>query len=90
MARRGTAILAVPVGLLGSAGQICLTQAFKMAEASAVLPFDFLQLVWAALMGFLVFGEVPDRWVWLGGGLIFLSTTYLALKESGSSDVSVP
>ena len=78
------------VGLLGSAGQICLTQAFKMAEASAVLPFDFLQLVWAALMGFLVFGEVPDRWVWLGGGLIFLSATYLALKESGSSDVSVP
>ena len=78
------------VGLLGSAGQICLTQAFKMAEASAVLPFDFLQLVWAALMGFLVFGEVPDRWVWVGGTLIFLSSTYLALKESASSEVSVP
>ena len=41
-------------------------------------------------MGFLVFGEVPDRWVWLGGTLIFLRATYLALKESGSSDVSVP
>ena len=78
------------VGLLGSAGQICLAQAFKMAEASSVLPFDFLQLVWAALLGFLVFGEVPDRWVWLGGALIFLSSTYLALKESGSSEVSVP
>ena len=78
------------VGLLGSAGQICLTQAFKMADASAVLPFDFLQLVWAALMGFLVFGEVPDRWVWVGGTLIFLSSTYLALKESASSEVSVP
>ncbi len=78
------------VGLLGTAGQICLAQAFKMAEASAVLPFDFLQLVWAALLGFLVFGEVPDRWVWLGGTLIFLSSTYLALKESGSSEVSVP
>jgi len=78
------------VGLLGSAGQICLAQAFKMAEASSVLPFDFLQLVWAALLGFLVFGEVPDRWVWVGGTLIFLSSTYLALKESGSSEVSVP
>lgn len=78
------------VGLLGTAGQICLAQAFKMAEASAVLPFDFLQLVWAALLGFLVFGEVPDRWIWLGGTLIFLSSTYLALKESGSSEVSVP
>ena len=78
------------VGLLGTAGQICLAQAFKMAEASAVLPFDFLQLIWAALLGFLVFGEVPDRWVWLGGTLIFLSSTYLALKESGSSEVSVP
>ncbi|MDE2664675.1 MAG: DMT family transporter [Acidobacteriota bacterium] len=78
------------VGLLGSAGQICLAQAFKMAEASSVLPFDFLQLIWAALLGFLVFGEVPDRWVWLGGTLIFISSTYLALKESGSSEVSVP
>ena len=64
------------VGLLGSAGQICLAQAFKMAEASSVLPFDFLQLIWAALLGFLVFGEVPDRWVWVGGTLIFLSSTY--------------
>lgn len=44
----------------------------------------------AVLLGFLVFGEVPDRWVWLGGTLIFLSSTYLALKESGSSEVSVP
>ena len=78
------------VGLLGSAGQICLAQAFKMAEASSVLPFDFLQLIWAALLGFLVFGEVPDRWVWVGGTLIFLSSTYLALRESGSSEVSVP
>ncbi|MYC83807.1 MAG: DMT family transporter [Acidobacteria bacterium] len=78
------------VGLLGSAGQICLAQAFKMAEASSVLPFDFLQLIWAALLGFLVFGEVPDRWVWVGGTLIFLSSTTLALKESGSSEVSVP
>ena len=54
------------VGLLGSAGQICLAQAFKMAEASSVLPFDFLQLVWAALLGFLVFGEVA-RPLGMGG-----------------------
>lgn len=78
------------VGLLGTAGQLCLAQAFKLAEASSVLPFDFLQLIWAALLGFLFFGEVPDYWVAMGGTLIFLSTTYLALKESRSSKISFP
>ena len=73
----------------GTVGQISLAQSFKLAEASAVLPLDFLQLVWGALMGFLLFGEVPDRWVWIGGFTIFLSATYLALKESRSPETSV-
>ncbi len=73
----------------GTVGQITLAQSFKLAEASAVLPLDFLQLVWGALMGFLIFGEVPDRWVWIGGSTIFLSATYLALKESRSPSTSV-
>lgn len=49
-----------------------------------------MALATLVLTCFVVFGEVPDRWVWLGGTLIFLSSTYLALKESGSSEVSVP
>lgn len=78
------------VSVLGTAGQISLTRSFKLAEVSAVLPFDFLQLVWASLLGYLIFGEVPDRWVWVGGTVIFVSATYLAIKESGSTAVSVP
>jgi len=42
-------------------------QAFRLADTTAVLPFDFLKLVWAALLAFLVFGEVPTLWTWLGG-----------------------
>jgi drug/metabolite transporter (DMT)-like permease len=38
--------------------------------------------VWGALLGFLIFAEVPDLFTWVGGVMIFSSTTYLALRES--------
>ena len=47
-----------------------------------VLPLDFFKLLWGALWGFVFFGEVPGVLTWLGGVVIFLSTTYLALRES--------
>lgn len=72
----------VAIGLLGNFGQIALSQSLKDAEASIVLPFDFLKLIWGALFGYLAFAEVPDVWVWMGGGIIFFSTTYLTVRES--------
>ncbi len=69
------------VGLLGTGGQVFLTQSFKIADASAVLPIDFTKLVWSSTMGFVFFSEIPDIWTILGGMTIFSSTTYLALQE---------
>jgi drug/metabolite transporter (DMT)-like permease len=72
----------VLLGLLGSAGHVCMAQAFKEADASAVLPFDFLRLIWASLLGWLIFAEVPDLWTWVGGTVIFASGTYVAWREA--------
>lgn len=69
-------------GLLGTAGTMAVAQSMKLAEASAVMPFDFTKLVWAALIGYLAFGQVPDVWVWIGGAVIFSSTVYLTYRES--------
>jgi drug/metabolite transporter (DMT)-like permease len=69
------------IGLLGTLGQMSLAQAFKEADITVVLPLDFTKLIWAAILGFLVFGEVPDVWVWIGGTIIFASTTYIAFRE---------
>jgi drug/metabolite transporter (DMT)-like permease len=70
------------IGLLGNLGQISLGESLKEAEASIVLPFDFLKLIWGAVYGYLAFAEVPDAWVWVGGFIIFTSTTYLTVRES--------
>ncbi|MEN3977280.1 DMT family transporter [Emcibacter sp. SYSU 3D8] len=69
-------------GLLGTAGTMAVAQALKLADASAIMPFDFTKLVWAALIGYLAFGQVPDMWVWIGGAVIFSSTVYLTYRES--------
>jgi drug/metabolite transporter (DMT)-like permease len=66
---------------LGSAIQLPLTKAFQLADTSVVLPFDFLELVWASLVGLLLFAEVPDAWTWIGGSVIFTSSVYVAVRE---------
>ena len=68
------AILAL--GLVGHVAVVSLTRAFASADASFVMPFDFLRLPFAALFGFVLFNEIPEIWVPIGGLLIFLSTYY--------------
>ena len=70
------------LGTVGGLAQLAMAEAFRRADASAILPFDFTRLIWAALLGFVLFEEVPEIWTWLGGGLIFASTTYIAIRES--------
>ncbi len=69
-------------GLLGTAGTMAVAAALKLADASAIMPFDFTKLLWAALLGYLAFGQVPDAWVWIGGAVIFSSTVYLTYREA--------
>jgi len=71
----------VAIGILGTVAQLALSQALKETEPTAVLPFDFLKLVWAALLGLWVFGEVPDAYTWVGAALVFASGFYIAWRE---------
>jgi drug/metabolite transporter (DMT)-like permease len=74
------AVLAI-IAALGNVGQLTLTQSLKMADSSLVLPLDFLRLIWGSIFGWIAFNEWPDAWTWLGGAMIFASTTWLTLKE---------
>lgn len=71
----------VVLGLLGGAGQMSVTQALKHAETHIVMPFDFVRLIWVALISVLFFAEIPDIFVWAGGTLIFSSTAYITIRE---------
>jgi len=66
---------------LATTGHYCMTRAFKAAEVSAVQPFTFLQLVWATLLGLVLFDEHPDLWIALGGALIVAAASWMAHRE---------
>lgn len=68
-------------GIAGTIGQYLVTQALKEGDTNVVMPFDFLKLIWAAALGFLWFGEIPDIFTWMGGAMIFGATTYIAIRE---------
>ncbi len=70
------------IGVLGTLAQVAITQSLKEADVNAVMPFDFLKLIWVAIMGYLFFGETPGLYVWLGGAIVFASATYIAIRES--------
>lgn len=67
-----------------TAGHVTLTQAFKSADITVTQPIQFLQLVWATILGLTLFGEQPEIWTWVGGGVIVASATYIARRESRS------
>ena len=76
----------VLIGGFGVVGHLSLAQALKEADATRVLPVDFTRLLWASLLGFIIFGEIPDLWTWVGGAVIFAATTYVALQGRGRRD----
>jgi len=82
--------LAALLGTAGSIGHFCMTRALAVAEASAVMPFDYLRLPVVALIAYLAFGEVPDLWVWLGGAVIAASGLYIVQREARLQPRALP
>jgi drug/metabolite transporter (DMT)-like permease len=68
-------------GVLGTIGHYSLTKAFSVADISATQSLRFLDLVWASLLGWLVFGDFPSQWTWLGAAVILVSTVWIARRE---------
>jgi drug/metabolite transporter (DMT)-like permease len=69
-------------GVLGSLGHYCLTRSYAVADISATQSTKFLELVWAALLGWAVFGDIPHQWTIIGGLVICASTIWIARRES--------
>jgi len=70
------------IGGCGSLGHICFTRAFSMAEATAILPFDFVRLPMMAGVGWLAFDQVLDIWTGVGAAVIIATTVYIAHREA--------
>ena len=70
------------LGLVANLGHMPFARAMASADATAILPFDFLKLFFSATMGYLLFAEVPDVWTWIGATVIFGAVLYTARRES--------
>jgi drug/metabolite transporter (DMT)-like permease len=46
------------------------------------MPLDFLKLVWATILGIVLFAEMPDTFTWVGAAIVFGSSFYIAWRES--------
>ncbi len=70
------------IATFGVLSQLCMVQAYKVGDMGAVEPFSFVRLIWAALFGFILFGEIPEIWVWVGAAMIIFAVSYLAHGEA--------
>ncbi len=75
-------LLFLVAGVLGSLGHYCLNRGFRAADISATQPVKFLDLIWASAMGYLMFANVPTRSTIIGAAVIFVSSVWIARRES--------
>ena len=73
--------LMVLIGLFGSIAQMAISESLKETDPTALMPFDFLKLIWTAMIGAWFFAEIPDMFTWIGATVIFSSGLFIALRE---------
>jgi drug/metabolite transporter (DMT)-like permease len=77
-----TFVALIGLGGVGTIAHLSFARALAAADASACAPFEFARLPFAALIGFLCFGEVTDVWTWVGAAIIAVSSIYVAYREA--------
>jgi drug/metabolite transporter (DMT)-like permease len=74
-------VLLASLGVLGGTGHWLFLHAYRLAPASAIAPFLYMQLLSMVAFGFAVFGDLPDVWTLAGATLIVASGVYLVQRE---------
>jgi drug/metabolite transporter (DMT)-like permease len=72
----------IALGLLGTVAHQASTRAIRSLDASLVASLDFMRLPMVAALAWVAFGEVPDRWTWIGGAMIGMASVYIAHREA--------
>jgi drug/metabolite transporter (DMT)-like permease len=68
-------------GVVSIAAMFCINRSLKLAPASVVVPYQYSLIVWSVLLGWLVFGELPDAWTITGGAIIIAAGLYIFWRE---------
>ena len=70
------------MALAGLISHLCLIKSLKIADTTLVMPFQYLKLIWASVIGYMIFFEKPDLWTWVGGTIVFVAVIYITYRES--------
>lgn len=73
--------LILSLGVYGGLGHWLLVRAYRIATATALAPYPYLQMVWMIGSGYMIFNQLPDRWTVIGAGIIVASGLYIVYRE---------
>jgi len=72
----------IAIGALGTFGHLCMARALALADTTAVMSIDFFRLLWGAIIGGYIFGDLVGASTWIGAMVIFASGLYIIFRES--------
>ncbi len=69
------------IGLIAAVGHYLVILSYERAQASLLAPFAYYEIVMAVVVGYVMFGDLPDRWTWVGIAVLAASGIYISLRE---------
>ncbi|MFL6659455.1 MAG: DMT family transporter [Massilia sp.] len=88
--RGSDALLLCALAVTGFVGQLAITEAFNLGEASSIAPLEYTALAWGVALDWLLWSTLPDRYTLLGAAIIIGSGVYLVRHEQGHSQAEHP
>jgi len=71
----------IAIGAIAATGHFLVIKAFQYADASVLAPFNYTEIIMATLLGYIVFGDIPDLWTWVGIAIIVSTAVYISLPK---------
>jgi drug/metabolite transporter (DMT)-like permease len=78
----GDTVLLVLLGAVAMIAHVCINRALKLAPASVVVPYQYTTIVWAILLGYIFFGDIPGHAVLIGAAVIIAAGIYIFVREA--------
>jgi drug/metabolite transporter (DMT)-like permease len=70
------------MGVLGAITQACYIKGMAQGDAAVMAPIDYTRLIFAVILGYALFGEIPNAMTMAGAGVVIASTVYITLREA--------
>ena len=72
------------LGVVATTAHYCLNHAVKLSEPSLVAPYQYTTIIWALILGYLVWGDLPTLSAWIGSAIVIASGLYIFVRERGA------